>query len=632
MFTQNYIAKLAMVSIAALFTAPAFASDTLNSEAAQGIVDEGEDIVVTATGFAQPRSQTGQAISVIDRERLETLQVASVSDALRTIPGVQIAQRGPVGSQTSAFIRGANSSQTLVLIDGVRINDPSSPNAAFDFGALLAGNVGRVEVLRGANSVVWGSQAIGGVVNVQSLIPTSGFAARASAEYGYSDTLNTSANISGSSGILSGSFGGGYYRSDGISALAGGTERDGYRNLSANGRLLVNIAPNISLDLRGYYNNGRIAYDSPFGAGANALPVSRNRQFLGYVGGNVTLADGRWKNRIAYTRTDINRLGTDPVVFSFNNFDVAGTVNRFEYHSAFDLMPSATLVFGIEHERTVARVSFEGAVPSRARNRVTSGFVQAIVRPLAGLAVTGGVRQDDYSDYGGQTVMSGNIAYSPNDGSTTVRAAYGEGFRAPTLSEGQPPFGNPNLRPETARNFDVGVEQALLDDRVRLSATYFNRRSTDLIAFSFVTFSSENIDRVDSEGVELSLALRPTATLDIQANYTLTDAINRSAGANFGKRLALRPRDSASVTVDWRSPLGIALGTTILMIGDSFDNPSNSVRLDGYALVALRASVPLTEKVELFGRVDNLFDVSYQSVARFNTYPQSAYVGVRARF
>ena len=591
-----------------------------------------EDIVVTASGFEQPRVETGQSISVIDEDRLEELQVVSIADALKLLPGAAVATRGAVGSQSSVFLRGGNSSQTLVLVDGVRINDVASPNAAFDFGALLTGNIGRVEVLRGPNSVIWGSQAIGGVINVQSIAPTEELVARVGAEYGYADSIRGNANLSGTSGMFEGSIGGAYYRTDGISALAGGTEKDGYENFAANGRLKVNLASNFALDFRGYYNRGTIEYDSAFGVGANALPVSRNRQFVGYVGANLDLLDGRWQNRIAYTRTDINRLGTDPVVFSFNNFDVKGTIDRVEYHSTFDLSDLATLVFGAEHERIFASTSYEGAPADVARNKVTSGFGQLILRPITGVTLTGGVRHDDYSDYGGQTTLGGNIAYTPNGGNTVLRATYGEGFRAPTLSEGQPPFGNPNLKPETARNYDVGIEHRFLDGRAQFIATYFNRRSTNQIAFSFTSFQSENIGRVKAEGVEFALALKPTAMLNIQANYTLSDAVNRSAGANFGNRLELRPQHSANLTVDWQTPLGLVLGGTLSMIGDSFDNASNTVRLDGYVLAGLRASYPVTDTLEVYGRVDNLLDTDYVQVAGYNTYGRNAHVGVRAKF
>ncbi|MEY3833980.1 MAG: hypothetical protein RLZZ130_1458 [Pseudomonadota bacterium] len=600
---------------------------------ASAMADEWDDvIVVTASGFEQPRSETGQAIDIVDRERLDQLQSATIGDALQTVPGVTVAARGGLGGQTSAFLRGGNSSQTLVLIDGVRINDLTSPNGAFDFGSLMTGNIGQVEILRGPNSIIWGSQAIGGVVNIQSLAPVDGFEGRFGAEYGAADTKRMNANMAGTSGALEGSFGGSYVDSGGISALAGGTERDGFENVAGNGRLKVNISDAFNLDFRGYYNRAMVEYDSAFGIGANALPVTRNRQFIGYVGANVVAFDGRMQNRIAYTRTDLRRLGTDPVLFSFNNFIVRGSIDRAEYHTAFDVNDALTLTAGLEYERSFASTSFEGAAADVARNHVTSGFSQIIVHPLAGLTVTGGVRHDQYRDYGGHTTLGGNIAFTPNDGRTMLRATYGEGFRAPTLSEGQPPYGNPDLRPETARNFDLGFEQQILDGKARFFATYFNRRSTDLIAFSFATFQSENIDRVKSTGVEAGFNLNPTDRLDIRASYTLVDAVNRSAGANFGNRLALRPQHSGSLTVDWRTPFGLSVGSSVLLIGDSFDDASNSVGIDGYALVGLRASLPINDRLELYGRVDNIFDGHYTVVAGYNSFGRNAAVGVRAKF
>lgn len=591
-----------------------------------------DDIVVTASGFEQPRSETGQAIDIVDRERLDQLQSATIGDALQSVPGVTVAARGGLGGQTSAFLRGGNSSQTLVLIDGVRINDLTSPNGAFDFGTLMTGNIGQVEVLRGPNSIIWGSQAIGGVVNIQSLAPADSFEGRFGAEYGAADTKRVNANIAGTSGAFEGSFGGSYVDAQGISALAGGTERDGFENFAGNGRLKVNISDAFNLDFRGYYNHATVEYDSAFGIGANALPVTRNRQFVGYVGANFSALDDRMQNRIAYTRTDIRRLGTDPVVFSFNNFIVRGNIDRAEYHTAFDVNTALTLTAGLEYERTFASTSFEGAAADIARNHVASGFSQIILRPVAGLTVTGGVRHDKYNDYGGQTTLGGNIAFTPNDGRTMLRATYGEGFRAPTLSEGQPPYGNPDLRPETARNFDLGFEQQILNGKARFFATYFNRRSTDLIAFSFATFQSENIDRVKSTGVEAGFNLNPTDRLDIRASYTLVDAVNRSVGGNFGNRLALRPQHSGSLTVDWQTPIGLSVGSSVLLIGDSFDDASNSVALDSYALVGLRASLPINDRLELYGRVDNIFDVQYTVVAGYNSFGRNAAVGVRAKF
>ena len=588
-----------------------------------------DDIIVTASGIAQPRAETGQAITSIDRDRLETLQSATIVDALRTLPSVAVAQRGPVGSQTSIFLRGGNSAQTLVLVDGVRINDPSSPNGAFDFGALQTGNFERIEVLRGANSVIWGSQAIGGVINLTSLSPTETLAIRAVAEAGQANSVRTSANIGGTSGTLRGSIGGGWHRTSGISALVGGTERDGYNALSANGRLEIALGDDAAIDLRGFYNRGRIEYDSPFGLGADALPESRNRQFTGYIGARAGLFDDKFVNRIAFARTDINRRGTDPVAFSFNNFVISGSVDRLTYQGEWSPVEAITVVFGAEHENTRTSTSFEGAPATLADNRMTGGYAQLIARPVAGLTLTGGVRHDDYSDYGAKTTLATNAAFTPNDGMTLLRASYAEGFRAPTLSEGQPPFGNPALRPETAKNIDVGVEQKLLDGRAALGVTWFRRTSDDLIAFSFATFQSENIDRARARGIEVELMLRPTDRLDVRASWSQVDAVNRSPGALLGKRLALRPRDSLTLTADWRTPWDVRLGTTVSMTGDSFNNAANTMRLDGFALVSLRASLPLKAGIEAFARVENLFDAQYTTVTRFATYGRGAFAGLR---
>lgn len=623
------------VAAIALIPAPALAQSDQEVVIADRRIDP-RDIVVTASGFDQQREQVGQAITVIDRDRLDSSQTSTISDILRFVPSVRVARNGGIGGVTSVFVRGGESSQTLVLIDGVRINDPSSPNAAFDFGSLLTGNIDRVEILRGPNSVIWGSQAIGGVVNVRTEVPTDALSFDAKGEYGYRNTAEVKTNVSGTSGIVSGSIGAAYFRTDGISALAAGTERDGYRNFAANGKLEIAFTDAISLDLRAYYNKGRTQFDDPFGATPDTFPETENEQFVGYVGLNADFADGRFRNRIAYTRTDLSRDGTEPnVPFSFNVNTLRGTIDRFEYHGAFDLIDAVTLVFGVEHERTFASTFFPAGgspAPDEAKYRVTSEFGQLIVRPFTGLTLTGGVRHDDYNLYGSQTTFGGNFAYTPNSGRTVLRGTYAEGFRAPTLTESVLPFGNPALFPETAKSYDVGVEQNFLDGAVRASATWYHRKSDNQISFSFVTFQSENIAKVRAQGLELELDVRPTENLKLLAGYSLVDATSRSNDGTFGNRLARRPKDSANATIEWKSPIGLELAADVLLTGDSFDNLSNTVRLDGYQLFTFRASYPIGDKFEIFGRVENAFNEKYQTVAGYNTYGRSAYAGVRARF
>jgi vitamin B12 transporter len=368
--------------------------------AAPATAQDGGDIVVTATGVAQPADQAGQAVTVVTRADLEARQTVSLADYLATTPGVAVSRNGGVGSLTSLRIRGAEAEQTLVLIDGVRVNDPSSPGGAFDFGSLFAGSIDRVEVLRGSDSVPWGSQAIGGVVNIVTETPHEGVQARANAEYGYHDTVNGNVALSGKTGAVSGALTGGYYRSDGISAAADGTERDGYRRYGGTGRLGVEFAPGIGLDLRGYYAHSRLEFDGfastpPFGP-ADGPQYSKQQEIYGYGGLHADLLDGRLNNRLAFTIADINRDSFDPDFPSLGR----GRSERYEYQGDFRLLSQVRIVAGADHEDSRY---FDGA--THASTGVTSEFGELIVQPLKELTLTGGVRHDDHDDFGSHTTF-----------------------------------------------------------------------------------------------------------------------------------------------------------------------------------------------------------------------------------
>lgn len=612
------------------------AASPLHAQTAQ---DEADDIIVSASRIEQKRSESGQSITVVDKAELDRRQTQVLSDVLQTLPGISVARNGGPGGVTSVFIRGGDSSQTLVLVDGVRINDPSSPSGAFDFSSILTGNIGSVEVLRGPNSVIWGSQAIGGVINITTIEPGEGLQANARGEYGYRDTGQLVASVSGRSGIVSGSVGGSWFRSDGISSFderSGGTEKDGFENVALNGKLKIAFTDAISLDLRGFYTDGETEFDNPPG---DTLPVSDSEQYVGYAGLNVALFDGRFRNRVAYTRTDIERITTDPTPGSFNPSEAKGTLDRFEYQGVVDAMDALTLVFGVEHEQSEASTFFPAfdTAPDVSDVHMTSYYGQAIVRPATGLTLTGGVRVDDQQVFGSKTSLGGNIAYTPNGGDTVIRATYAEGFRAPALSEQLAAFGNPDLRPETARSYDAGIEQSLIDGKLRAQATYFRRNTKDLIVFSSATFSLENIAAARAQGVELGLWMQPVQGFTLQAQYSLVDTENRSpepdffGRSNFGNRLARRAKDSASFLVDWQSPWGPALGATVLMVGDTFDDVANTIRLDSYVRVDLRASFAVSDNLEVYGRVENLFDEAYQTAFNYGVPGRAGYAGVRLK-
>ena len=584
-------------------------------------------IVVTATGAPQMSVETGQAITVIDRTLIETRQTQAISDLLSTTPGVTVSRNGGIGQPTAVRIRGAEGDQTLVLIDGVRANDPSVTGGGFDFGNLLAGNIDRIEVLRGPNSVPWGSQALGGVVNIVTARPTEGFGAALDAEYGYFNSKKLTARIHGGSGAVRASLGGGYFDDDSISAYKFGTERDGYRQYAANGRVEIDLSDVINIDLRGNYADSRVNFDGyppPFYTFADTTGYGTTKQAFGYAGINAALFGGALKNRLAFTISDTNRASFDTVTAIPSLFK--GRSERFEYQGDGTVATWLRAVFGVEHETS----RFNDGT-STVSSGVTSGYAQLIAKPFDALTLTGGIRVDDHRTYGTKTTFSANAAWRVTT-TTIVRATYGEGFKAPTLYQLYSFYGNKALNPETAQSFDLGIEQSLIGGAFKFGITAFHRDTSNQIDFTSSVARPfgfyDNIDRVRAEGIETFIELYPSRTLDFNANYTLTDAKNRASNTD----LLRRPRHSINANLDW-SPLDrVHIGGGIQTVSNSVDSDYqtfNPTRLDGYTLVGLRASVTLGRRFELYGRIENLTDAKYEMVSGYGTAGRNAHVGVR---
>lgn len=640
---------LSLLLLTAL-AAPGRAAEASRTAVDQTPIGTPDTIVVTADRSPEPLSRVGSAISVLDAEEIRTRQTATVVDLLRTVPGVTIARNGGVGGTASVFIRGAESDQTVALIDGVKLNDPSSPGGGFNFGNLLTGNITRIEVLRGPSSVLWGSQAIGGVVNVITAQPTDALRINGRAEYGYRNTAQVVGNISGKVGPLSASGGAGYFRTDGVSAFdenLGGREKDGYRNFGANANVDLALSDAVSITARGYYSDGRAGIDGfapPTFAFGDTLEYALTREFVAYAGLNAALFDGRFHNRLGFAFTETRRQNIDPAGVPTETFAGKGRNERLEYQGTLEIVQSVQAIFGAEREISRFTASSFGGPVTVARAELDSGYGQLVVTPFTGLTATGGIRYDHHDRFGGATTFAASGVYSPNGGATTLRASYSEGFKAPTLYQLQGDYSNAQLRPERAKGWDAGVTQRAPGGVAEVSATYFRRNSRDLIDFvscapplsgictnrPFGTY--DNVARASSDGVELGLAVTPIEALRLQANYTYVDAENRSPGTNFGKRLARRPSQTVNALLDYRWPFGLETGATLTHVGSSFDDGGNSHRLQGYVLADLRASFPISKTIVLYGRVENLFDEKYETTFRYGTPGRAAYGGVRLSY
>ncbi|WP_375395867.1 TonB-dependent receptor plug domain-containing protein [uncultured Sphingomonas sp.] len=641
----SYLILLLLLSCAA----PAFAQSAQSAAGLEQAANAGTDIVVTANRTATPIDRVGQSVTVIDTATIEQRQAATVSDLLLQTPGVTVARNGGVGTTTALSIRGAETDQTVALIDGVKLNDPASPGGGFNFGTLLIGNIARIEVLRGAQSVLWGNQAIGGVVNLITRQPSDHLEINARAEGGWHDTGQGFANISDKIGPVSASFGAGYYRTDSNSAYFAGKERDGYRDFGANGSVNIALAKDLSVDLRGFYSNGRTDFDGfppPNYVFADDREYELAKQIVGYAGLNAGLFDGRFHNRFSYAYTDTRRRDFNPDSSPTETFDGNGFNYRMEYQGVVDLGDALQTTFGAEREVTRFTTSSPGGPVTFGRARIFSVYGQAVVTPFTGLSLTGGVRHDDHNVFGGATTFSGSGAYSPNGGSTVFRGSYSEGFKAPTVYQLQSQYGNSSLVPERSHGWDAGVTQHALDGAIEASATWFHRNSDNLINFISCPTplpltgicakrpngTYTNVSKALSQGLEVALTLKPTPAFTLVGSYTYLDAENRTPGASFDKRLTRRPSQSVTVNADYRWSFGLETGATVSDIGDSYNNASNSQRLKGYVLAGVRASFPVTRNIAVYGRVDNLFNEIYQTIYQYGVPGRAAYGGVRLRY
>lgn len=628
--------KKYLLSVSALTLAtPALAQGADDVVVADYKIDPAT-ITVIATGSETPLSKTGQPVTVITAAEIQSIQGPDITRVLERVPGLTITRNGGPGSFTGVRLRGSDAEQVLVLVDGVRLEDVSAPSGGFDFGTLTPGGVERIDVLRGSNSIVWGSAAIGGVIAVQSRDLNG---VEASAEYGANDswTADAAAGLSSDLGALT--LNGGYSRSDGVSAAAVGTEPDGFRQWRVGGRGRVNVTQNLAIVATARYADTRTdidGYPAPNYTFADTPEYQTTRQASGrvglrYTGDILTLNTG-------FALSDTKRDYYDPTFGTDPSYGYKGRSERVDLTGRINLSADFTLDFGGDSEWTRFSSSFD----AEAEANLTSGHA------LLGwsndrASIAAGVRVDDHSRFGTAWTFGTNGSFELVD-NLRLRASYGEGFKAPTLYQLLSDYGNAALNPERSKSYDAGLEWGAPYGQIHAAVTVFRRDSRNLITFvSCASLNAcatrpfglyDNVGLARAQGVEAELGARPSDMLHLQAAYTYLETENRTPGnANRGKDLARRPAHALTLSSDWTTPLaGLTLGADLRLVGDSFDNASNTRRLDGYALTTVRASFPLTEKVELYGRVENLFDEQYQTVADYGTWGRSAYIGIRARY
>ncbi len=605
-------------------------------------------MVVTATRTEVPLNQLTTSLTVITAEDIRERQAELVSEVLRDVAGVNVVQTGSMGTATSVFIRGSASNQVLVMIDGVEIN--STTTGAYDFANLTTENIDRIEVLRSAGGTLYGSQAIGGVINIITKKGQGPLDVGVSLQGGNGWTNRQVGTVRGALGDLGYSFSVGRLASDGFRSV-----NDDYRNLSTSARLDYQVTENASL--KGIFHfiksDGGLYNNNNFASQPDPNARQATTQYVTKLEWEQKIFPN-WDYRISGSMFKENDKFSDDVdacVFSDFPCDSPAT-DRFrplittgEFQTNYRFEDWGTTTFGTQYNRRSARTS--GGIDEAVSN--VGYYLQQQLQFLdRRLIIIPGIRLDDNQEFGTAWTPSFSAAYLFKEIGTKLKGGYAKGFRAPTLNElffppgfGCPAFGNPDLGPEKSWEINFGVEQSFLAERLKMGANYFHREVKDLIegrpipGDPFGCFRAENVGRARFDGVELTLGIKLFEGLTLNANYTYLDWDTADG------TLPRRPHNSGNVILNYlQDALNVNLIVNIVGRRDDFRaaSPFGDTITAGYGTVDLASSyklpwrMPLVKELSLIGKIQNLFNKKYDQADGFRAPPLNFLLGFRASF
>ncbi|UFZ08615.1 TonB-dependent receptor [Bradyrhizobium ontarionense] len=595
-------------------------------------------LVVSPTGIVTPAAHVANAITVVTAKDIATQQFRGVPDILATIPGLNVVRTGGPGGQSSVFTRGTNANHTKILIDGIEVGDVTSANGAFDFAHLLTSDIQQIEVLRGPQSGLYGSDAIGGVISVITRKGDGPARATASIETGSYQTFNQSAGVSGAQDNVNYAVNVAHLHAGDIPVtpqqlLPAGQKAigDAYDNVTASSKFGIDLNEAWTLNSVVRVTDATLLFtgDGGFPSVPNAAQSTHVVHQLATREEAVwSLLDGRIKNYFAVNTVN-NRTcdlaAGDPVAAVSTGEHI-----KYDWHAVTELAPHNNVIVGLEQQTDRLRTT-----GLTAENGNKAGFIELQTEFASRMFLVASLRNDVNDRFGGHGTYRIAPAVILPVTETKLKASYGTGFKAPTLSQLYQDFvafnffANPNLRPEESTGYDAGFEQPLFEDRVRFGTTYFHNSITNLINFNATFTSYANVGLATTEGTESFVTARLTDRISLRADYTFTRAID----ATTGQQLLRRPKEKWSATAVWRPVDALTVSATVLRIGNwpdvSRDGMTTGLVAPGYTVVNLRGDYAVSDQVKLFGRIDNLFNRHTQNPTGFLAPGLGVFGGIR---
>ncbi len=586
-----------------------------------------EKVVVTADREVENVRNVGSSVSVITREEIAASGARWLIDVLQFAPGVSVVRTGPPGAQTDVSLRGANATHTLFLIDGVKVNSPTTGSYDLTGVQLAADQIERIEIVRGPQSTLYGSQAIGGVINVITRQGSGPGTWEIDAEGGAYSTGRVHSWINGEAQSIRYNGSVSYLDSAGFSTANeanGNPERDGYRNLSYNAR--ADYAANNGTVLRGFFRgfDGDVEFDD-FGSepidALNNVQTTRET-YVGFAGGY----EGSGVSSIVeFSLTDAEIETISPDGF-FTGFLLDSAISELDWQNRVALPGQQTLIGGIEYRREQATIASESAFGVDGFDEKVDFFgvyAQDQIRVGDRARLTGGVRFEDHSTFGSKWT---GRATGTVDATRSVRihGSVGSGFKAPTLNDlFFPGFSNPGLKPEESVGFDLGVGSFFTGGTIDL--TFFYNDISELIQFDFATFSPVNVGNVTTRGIEIGGDYTPHAAVTLSGNYTFTDVLPEGSE----DQLIRRPRHQGGFRTTWVPMSALRLWGELRWKAGRFDfGPEGRVQMDAFGIVNLAADYRITPVLLVRSRIDNIFDTDYEEVIGYGTAGIGGYIGL----